>query len=94
MISIGNMSDVNFSDLISYLTDDPHTTCISLYIEGLKDGLCFYGSRKMQKPIVALKSGVSAHGAARSSIAHRIPGRNAKIYEAPLNRLVFRRQLT
>lgn len=83
MISIGNMSDVNFSDLISYLTDDPHTTCISLYIEGLKDGPAFMeAARKCKKPIVALKSGVSAHGAAAAASHTGSLAGSAKIYEA------------
>lgn len=38
MVSIGNMSDVNFSELISYLSEDPDTSCIALYVEGLRDG--------------------------------------------------------
>jgi acetyltransferase len=39
-----------------------------LYIEGLKDGRKFIDScRKTRKPVIALKSGVSAHGAAAAA---------------------------
>ncbi len=68
MISIGNMSDVDFSDMIRYLNEDPDTSCISLYIEGLKNGRSFMDeARQTTKPIVVLKSGVSAHGAAAAA---------------------------
>ena len=68
LISIGNMSDISFADLISWLDKDQDTTSISLYIEGLKDGRSFMEAcRSANKPIVALKSGVSEHGAAAAA---------------------------
>jgi len=68
MISIGNMADINFADLITWLDTDDHTSCICLYIEGLKDGRRFIeASRNTKKPIIALKAGVSAHGAAAAA---------------------------
>ncbi len=83
MISIGNMSDVNFSDMIKYLNEDPDTTCISLYIEGLKDGPRFlYEAKNATKPIVVLKSGVSAHGAAAAASHTGSLAGAAKIYSA------------
>lgn len=83
MISIGNMSDVNFSDMIAYLSEDDATSCISLYIEGLKDGAAFIReSRKCKKPIVVLKSGVSAHGAAAAASHTGSLAGAAKVYGA------------
>ena len=68
LVSIGNMSDVNFGDMVSWLDEDESTKCISLYIEGLKDGRRFIDeSAKASKPIVVLKAGVSAHGAAAAA---------------------------
>ncbi|HSB00042.1 MAG TPA: acetate--CoA ligase family protein [Anaerolineales bacterium] len=68
MISIGNMADIDFADLITWLDKDEHTSCICLYIEGFKDGRKFIeASRNTKKPIVALKAGVSAHGAAAAA---------------------------
>ncbi|HMB25510.1 MAG TPA: acetate--CoA ligase family protein, partial [Anaerolineales bacterium] len=68
MISIGNMADVDFADLITWLDNDDNTSCICLYIEGFKDGRKFIeASRNAKKPIVALKAGVSAHGAAAAA---------------------------
>ncbi len=57
MVSIGNMSDVNFGDMIDWLDQDKNTTCISFYIEGLQDGQNFIrAARSAQKPIIALKA--------------------------------------
>jgi len=68
LVSIGNMSDVNFADMVSWLDEDENTNCITLYIEGLKDGRRFIEeSAKASKPIVVLKAGVSEHGAAAAA---------------------------
>jgi acetyl coenzyme A synthetase (ADP forming)-like protein len=83
LISIGNMSDVGFGDLIEWLDKDDATTCISLYIEGLKDGRHFIeAGRKAHKPIIALKSGVSAHGAAAAASHTGSLAGAAKVYGA------------
>lgn len=83
LISIGNMSDVDFADLIYWLADDPNTTCISLYIEGLKDGRRFIdAARHSKKPIIALKSGVSTHGAAAAASHTGSLAGAAKVYGA------------
>ena len=83
MISIGNMSDVDFVDCVEWLDADPHTACIALYVEGLKNGRRFIAAaRRARKPIVALKSGVSAQGgAAAASHTGSLAG-SAKVYEA------------
>ncbi len=68
MISIGNMADVDFADLITWLDQDEDTSCVCLYIEGLKDGRKFMEvCRNTNKPIIALKAGISAHGAAAAA---------------------------
>jgi len=81
MVSIGNMSDVNFSEMVSYLSEDPDTNCIALYVEGLRDGPKFIeAARNCKKPIVVLKSGVSAHGAAAAASHTGSLAGAAKIY--------------
>lgn len=83
LISIGNMSDVNFSDTIEWLDQDENTTCISLYIEGFKDGRkVIEAARKAKKPIIGLKAGVSAHGAAAAASHTGSLAGAAKIYKA------------
>ncbi len=85
LISIGNMSDVDFADLVAWLDQDKDTSCISLYIEGFKDGRAFIeAGRKAHKPIIALKAGVSAHGAAAAASHTGSLAGAAKVYGAAL----------
>jgi acetyl coenzyme A synthetase (ADP forming)-like protein len=65
IISVGNKADVDDADLIEYLDSDPATDVIALYIEGIRDGRKFLAAAmKAKKPIVAVKAGRSASGAA------------------------------
>ncbi len=83
LISIGNMADVDFADLITWLNNDPNTSCISLYIEGFRDGRRFIeAARNANKPIIALKAGVSAHGAAAAASHTGSLAGAAKVYGA------------
>ncbi len=83
LISIGNTSDVNFADMIEWLNQDKNTSCISLYIEGFKDGRRVIDVGKTaNKPIIALKSGVSAHGAAAAASHTGSLAGAAKIYKS------------
>lgn len=83
LVSIGNMSDVDFADLVEWLDKDENTSCITLYIEGFKDGRKFMEvARKANKPIIALKSGVSAHGAAAAASHTGSLAGAAKVYGA------------
>ena len=83
MISIGNMCDVDFADIIEWLDEDDKTSCISLYIEGLQKGRRFLEvAQKSKKPVIALKSGVSAHGAAAAASHTGSLAGAAKVYSA------------
>ncbi len=83
LISIGNMADVDIADCIEWLDRDPNTTCIALYIEGLKNGRRFIeAGLRASKPIVALKAGVSAHGAAAAASHTGSLAGAAAVYES------------
>ena len=83
LISIGNMSDVDFADLVEWLDEDDNTSCISLYVEGFKDGRKFMQTAKnAKKPIIALKAGVSAHGAAAAASHTGSLAGATKVYSA------------
>jgi len=83
LISIGNMSDVDFADLVEWFDEDDNTSCISLYVEGFKDGRKFMQTAKnAKKPIIALKAGVSAHGAAAAASHTGSLAGAAKVYSA------------
>ncbi len=65
-ISLGNKADVSEIDLLPALADDPATTVITTYLEGITHGRAFmeaaaYASAK--KPVVVLKSGTTNAGA-------------------------------
>ncbi len=83
LISIGNMSDIDIADMITWLDDDPNTSCISLYVEGFRDGRRFIDEcLKAKKPIIALKAGSSAHGAAAAASHTGSLAGAAKVYGA------------
>lgn len=72
MISYGNRSDVDEADMIWYLSEDPQTDVIGLYVEGLGDGRKFMNTAKKvlrdrQKPIVVFKNGRSVRGAKQAA---------------------------
>jgi acetyltransferase len=83
MVSLGNMADVDFSDCIEYYAQDTNTKCIALYIEGVRNGFKFMqAGRWAGKPIVALKAGVSAHGAAAAASHTGSLAGSVKVYRA------------
>lgn len=57
-VSLGNMLDVNETDMINYLAADNSTKVICMYLEGSKDYRALYESlRAVKKPIVVVKAG-------------------------------------
>jgi 3-hydroxypropionyl-CoA synthetase (ADP-forming) len=72
MISYGNRSDVDEADMIWYLSEDPQTKVIGLYVEGLGDGRKFVSTAKKvisdrKKPIVVFKNGRTSRGAKQAA---------------------------
>jgi 3-hydroxypropionyl-CoA synthetase (ADP-forming) len=72
MISYGNRSDVDEADMIWYLSKDPQTKVIGLYVEGLGDGRKFMNTARTAikehgKPIIVFKNGRSARGAKQAA---------------------------
>jgi 3-hydroxypropionyl-CoA synthetase (ADP-forming) len=65
-VSYGNRIDVDEGDLIAYLGEDPGTSVIVSYIEGLSDGRKFLATARRvskKKPIVVYKAGRSQQAA-------------------------------
>lgn len=66
MVSVGNKSDIDESDLLAYLQGHDDTHAILLYIEGVRNGEKFITALKNTtrvKPVVIIKSGRSQRGA-------------------------------
>jgi len=73
-VSFGNKADVNETDLLRYLKDDPDTDVILMYLEDISHGRAFLETAReitwqAQKPMLAVKSGRSAEGA-RAAASH------------------------
>jgi acetyl coenzyme A synthetase (ADP forming)-like protein len=84
IVGLGNKSDLDEDDLLTYFEQDPHTQVIAMHCEDLKDGRSFaeVASRvSRKKPVVMLKAGRTALGA-RAAASHTgaLAG-NDKIYD-------------
>jgi len=68
--SIGNKCDLNETELLEYLIDDPNTGVIGCYLESIIDGRKFMElASATDKPVVVLKSGRSESGA-KAAMSH------------------------
>ncbi len=84
IVGLGNKSDLDEDDLLTFFEQDNNTQVIAMHVEDLKDGRTFAevaGRVSKKKPIVVLKAGRTAAGA-RAAASHTgaLAG-NAKIYE-------------
>ena len=84
IVGLGNKSDLDEDDLLTYFEQDDNTQVIAMHCEDLKDGRSFaeVASRvSKKKPIVMLKAGRTALGA-RAAASHTgaLAG-NDKIYD-------------
>ena len=71
-VSYGNRVDVDECDLLSYLTEDPDTRVIAMYVEGFENGRGFLEAARAataRKPVVILKAGRTA-SAAQAALTH------------------------
>src|SRR5262249_33676459 len=89
VVSLGDMADVDFGDMLDYLAIDPHTHAILLYMEGLTDGRKFMSAARLAsriKPVLVLKAGRSDDRArAASSHTGLLAGADA-VYDAAFRR--------
>jgi len=89
MISLGDMADVDFADLLDYLAGDAATRAILLYIEGVQHTRKFMSAARAAarvKPVVVVKSGRHDE-AARAAATHTgaLAGADA-VYDAAFRR--------
>ncbi len=64
-VSVGNEAQIGAVDLMEYLRDDPATTSIMLYLEGIDDGRHFLEAARRTtpvKPVVVLRGGLTEYG--------------------------------
>ena len=84
IVGLGNKSDIDEDDLLTFFEQDDNTQLIAMHVEDLKDGRAFAEVAKRvskQKPVVVLKAGRTALGA-RAAASHTgaLAG-NDKVYD-------------
>ncbi len=84
IVGLGNKSDIDEDDLLTFFEQDPNTHVIAQHCEDLKDGRGFAEVAKRvsaKKPVIVLKAGRTQAGAkAASSHTGALAG-NDKVYE-------------
>jgi acetyltransferase len=72
VVSLGNSADIDFADILDYLTADTKTQCILLYIEGIHHARRFMSALRAAtrlKPVVVIKAGRNK-SCARTAISY------------------------
>ncbi len=72
LVSLGNATNIDFGDVMQFLSTDPRTDAILLYVEGIKDAPSFLSAMRMTtrlKPVIVLKSGRHESGS-RAAATH------------------------
>lgn len=70
VISYGNALDLDESDFLDHFAEDPGTSVIAAYVEGIRDGRRFFTALRRaaaKKPVIIVKGGRSAAGHAAAS---------------------------
>jgi len=84
IVGVGNKSDIDEDDLLTFFEQDDNTKCIAMHLEDLKDGRAFVEAARRvsrKKPIIVLKAGRTAMGArAASSHTGALAG-DDKVYD-------------
>jgi len=89
LVSLGNSLDVDFGDVLHFLADDPRTSAILLYVEGVRDAPSFLSALRgaaRTKPVIVLKAGRHTQS---SDAAHTHTGAligNDAVFDAALAR--------
>ncbi len=84
IVGLGNKSDIDEDDLLLFFEQDDNTKVIAQHCEDLKDGRAFAEVAKRvskKKPVIMLKAGRTAAGAAAASSHTGALAGNDKIYD-------------
>ena len=89
LVSLGDMADVDFGDMLDYLANDRDTQAVLLYVEAVCDGRKFMSAARAAarvKPVIVVKAGRHAEGA-RAAASHTgaLAGADA-VYDAAFRR--------
>jgi acetyltransferase len=89
VVSLGDMNDVDFGDLLDYLALDQKTRAVLLYVESITAARKFMSAGRIAaraKPVIVVKAGRSAAGA-KAALSHTgsLAGADA-VYDAAFRR--------
>ncbi len=89
VVSLGDMADIDFGDMLDYLATDKNTRAILLYVEGIKEARKFMSAARAAarlKPVLVVKVGRFAESA-RAAASHTgaLAGSDA-VYDAAFRR--------
>jgi acetyltransferase len=89
LVSLGDMADVDFGDMLDFLASDSATTAVLLYIEAVTHARKFMSAARAaarMKPVIVVKAGRHAEGArAVASHTGALAGADA-VYDAAFRR--------
>jgi acetyltransferase len=89
LVSLGDMADVDFGDMLDYLATDRHTRAILLYVESITHARKFMSAARAAariKPVIVVKAGRYGESAtAAASHTGAMAGSDA-VYEAAFRR--------
>ena len=97
IVSMGDMADVDFGDMLDYLANERETNAILLYIEAISDARKFMSAARAAartKPVIVVKAGRYEEGArAASSHTGALAGHDG-VYDAAFRRAGMLRVFT
>jgi acetyl coenzyme A synthetase (ADP forming)-like protein len=85
IVSLGNQVDVNETEMLAAMAEDPQTRVITAYIEGVADGRAFMQAAEetaRRKPVVVLKAGQGTSGAKAVASHTGVLAGSAEAYDA------------
>src|SRR5215472_6326328 len=89
VVSLGDMADVDFGDMLDYLAADQDSRAILLYAEGLRHGRKFMSAARAAarvKPVLVLKAGRSNAGAQAAAVHIGVVAGADAAYDAAFRR--------
>ena len=89
LVSLGDMIDVDFGDMLDYLTGDPGTQAILLYIEAISHARKFMSAARAAarvKPVIVLKGGRHPEASRASGCHTGRPAGTDAVYDAAFRR--------
>lgn len=95
LLSVGDMIDVDFGDLLDHLATDPGTSAILLYVERIKHARKFLSAARIaarMKPVVVVKAG--RHRASERESPHGPVSGADEVHEAAFRRTGLLRAAT